>query len=172
MNAKVKKLWLKALRSGQLRRQLMGLTMTTETITHDSITCTLGFMGQPCLMCQWSTELERQLRVAQDVATVVGDNNFEQQLAATIEQSTAAIHARRRALLQVRHLPDGLTDGAMALAEAHLQDEQWWQELPDNVAQDAEIFNLAGGVELCIASYLTMRRNDHQREQRRLREDG
>jgi hypothetical protein len=146
-----------------------------NTATHDSATCTRGFMSQPCLMCQWAAEQERQQRIQQNVATVISDNNFEhfqQQLAASIEQSTATINARRRALLQVRHLPDGLTDGAMALAEAHLQDEQWWQELSDNVAQDAEIFNLAGGVELCIASYLTMRRNDHQREQRRLREDG
>jgi hypothetical protein len=145
------------------------MTMTTETIAHDSATCTLGVDGGCCEMCAWANE---QRLTDLQRAVMEHDKDMARLDRNRLEQSTTAIHARRRALLQVRHLPDGLTDGAMALAEAHLQDEQWWQELSDNVAQDAEIFNLAGGVELCIASYLTMRRNDHQREQRRLREDG
>jgi hypothetical protein len=146
-------------------------TMTTETITHDSITCTLGFMGQPCLMCQWSAELERQLRIAQDVATVVGDNNFEQQLAATIEQSTATIHARRRALLE-RAAPDAPTDGAVVLAHAYLADEAWFQRLPDNAAEDVAIQDLAQRIDSTVSEWIMVKRRLAEREQRRLREDG
>jgi hypothetical protein len=148
--------------------------MTTETVAHDSAVCTRGFMGQPCLMCQWAAEQERQQRIQQNVATVISDNNFEhfqQQLAASIEQSTATIHARRRTLLE-RATPDALTDGAVALAHAYLADEAWFQGLPGNAAEDRFAELLAQQINNAIEQWLQVVRNADQREQRRLREDG
>jgi hypothetical protein len=150
------------------------MTATSNTVAHDSAVCTRGFMGQPCLMCQWAAERERQQRIQQNVATVISDNNFEhfqQQLAATIEQSAATIHARRRALLE-RAAPNAPTDGAVVLAHAYLADESWFQRLPDNAAEDDAVDELAQAIEGAIGNYLIAARAEYQREQRRLREDG
>jgi hypothetical protein len=88
-----------------------------------------------------------------------------------IEQSTATIHARRRALLQ-RATPDAATDGAVALAHAYLADEDWFQGLPDNAAEDRFVELLAQQIDSAIEHWLQVVRYADQREQRRLREDG
>jgi hypothetical protein len=135
--------------------------MGTETIVHDSATYTCGFMGQPCLMCQWGAGRERQQRIQQNVTAVISDNNFkhfQQQLAASVEQSTATIHARRRALLE-RATPDAPTDGAVALAHAYLADKTWFQRLSDNAAEDRFVELLAQQIDNAIEQWLQVVRH-------------
>jgi hypothetical protein len=140
----------------------------TETVAHDSVTCTLGADGGRCEMCVWAneqrlTDLQRAvMEHDEDMARLDRDR---------LEQSTVAVHARRRALLQ-RATPDAATDGAVALAHAYLADEGWFQGLPDNAAEDAEVLALAAVIEETVAMRLRLRERQYQREQRRLREDG
>jgi hypothetical protein len=74
----------------------------------------------------------------------------------TVEQSAAVIRARRAALLERAdiHSP---TEGAIALADAHLQAESWFQQLPNNAMQDATVLELAGEIEGVIGEYLARR---------------
>jgi hypothetical protein len=142
---------LSTCRQMQLSSGIPGATMmTTETVAHDSATCTLGFMGQRCSMCEQA-------------------NNRE--TVSIIEQSTAAIHARRRTLLE-RATPGAPADGAVALAEAHLRTEDWWPNVPTNEQEDEWVMELAGRIQKLIDDYLGAARKAYQREQRRLREDG
>jgi hypothetical protein len=73
-----------------------------------------------------------------------------------VEQSAAAIRARRTALLERAdiHLP---TEGAIALADAYLQAEDWFQRLPNNAMQDAAVLELAGRIEAVIGDWLAQR---------------
>jgi hypothetical protein len=135
------------------------MTMTTETTTHDSATCTLGADGGHCEMCVWATSL---------ITNAINEHDAERRL---VEQSTTAIHARRRALLQ-RATPDAPTDGAVALAHAYLADETWFQRLPDNAAEDVAIQDLAQRIDSTVSEWIMVKRRLDEREQRRLREDG
>jgi hypothetical protein len=142
--------------------------MTPETIAHGSATCTLGADGGLCEMCAWANE---QRLTDLQRAVMEHDEDMARLDRNRLEQSTVAVHARRRALLE-RATPDAPTDGAVALAEAWLTDEEWFQRLPDNTAEDEARFNLASRIEGVVNSYLNYKRYWHQREQRRLREDG
>jgi hypothetical protein len=130
-----------------------------NTVAHDSATCTLGADGGRCELCTWANRQQ-----------LTGTQAYRDYIA-SIEQSTAAIHARRRALLQ-RATSDASTDGAVALAHAYLTDEAWFQRLPDNAAEDAEVLALAAVIDEAVAVRLRLREREYQREQRRLREDG
>jgi hypothetical protein len=142
--------------------------MITETVAHDSATCTLGADGGHCEMCAWVNE---QRLTDLQRAVMEHDKDMARLDRNRLEQSAATIHARRRALLQ-RATPDAPTDGAVALAHAYLADETWFQRLPDNAAEDAEVLALAAVIDEAVAIQLRLRGRDHQREQRRLREDG
>lgn len=139
------------------------LPTTPPTVAHDSATCQRGLNGEPCLMCKWAAEQERQRRIARDVATLISDNNFNhwrQEIAASvIERSAATIRARRDALLERAdmHSP---TEGAIALADAHLQAESWFQQLPNNAMQDAAVLELAGRIESAIGEYVDHRQKE------------
>lgn len=111
----------------------------TTALAHDSATCRLGPDAGPCTMCVWAVQQQR----ARD----------------TVEQSAAAIRARRAALLERAdtHSP---TEGAVALAEAWLSDEAWYRHLPNNAMQDAAVLELAGEIESVIGSYLQGRREE------------
>lgn len=191
------------------------MTATTDTVAHDSATCTLGADGGRCEMCVWANRQQiagtqayrdyiasveqpasRLHRIIQPsdphshdedqlcgicdggLAICADCGKAENELdepcistASTIEQSTAAIHARRRALLE-RAAPDAPTDGAVALAEAHLRTEDWWSNVPTNGQEDEWVMELAGRIQRLINDYLGAARKACQREQRRLREDG
>jgi hypothetical protein len=123
--------------------------MTTNTITHDSITCTEGRNGGRCAMCQFAMEWERSGYAATP-------DPLARETASTIEQSAATIRARRAALLERAdaHSP---TEGAIALAEAWLSDEAWYCHLPNNVMRDAAVLELAGEIEGVIGEYLARR---------------
>jgi hypothetical protein len=145
--------------------------MMTNTIAHDSATCTLGLDGGKCELCVWADEIERMERGASlDEARrrELSDCGFESRLNPfpewsesihVIEQSATAIHARRAALLERAdiHSP---TEGAIALADAHLQAEEWWRQLSNNAMQDAAVLELAGEVEEAVGSYLQRRQEE------------
>jgi len=110
-------------------------------IIHDSDTCRRGFQGERCNECQTAYEYEERQR----------------ELAAErLEQSAAAVRARRTALLERAdiHSP---TEGAIALADAYLQAEDWFQRLPNNAMQDAAVLELAGRIEAVIGDWLAQR---------------
>jgi len=71
----------------------------------------------------------------------------------TVENSARTIRARRAALLE-RADTESPTEGAMALADAYLQVEEWFQQLPNNAIQDAAVLELAGKIEAIIGEYL------------------
>jgi hypothetical protein len=77
-----------------------------------------------------------------------------------VEQSAATIRARRAALLE-RATADAPTEGAMALAEAHLEAESWYQTLPNNAMQDAAVLELAGEIEVVVSNYLERRQCEY-----------
>jgi len=81
------------------------------------------------------------------------------EVADIVEQSAAAIRARRAALLE-RADADSPTEGAIALADAHLQAEEWFQRLPDNAAQDAVVLELAGVIEAAISHWIDQRQEE------------
>ena len=76
--------------------------------------------------------------------------------ASRVQQSAAAIRARRAALLERTdiHSP---TEGAIALAEAYLHTADWFHQLPNNAMQDAALQHVAGRVEGVIGEYLEQR---------------
>ena len=135
------------------------MTTAHNTVAHDSATCTLGANGERCELCVWANRQQ-----------LAGTQAYRDYIA-TIEQSTTAIHARRRALLE-RAAPDAPTDGAVALAHAYLADETWFQRLPDNAAEDVAVEDLAQRIDSTISEWIMVKRRLVQREQRRLREDG
>jgi hypothetical protein len=140
----------------------------TSTTVHDSAICTLGADGGHCEMCAWANE---QRLTDLQRAVMEHDNDMARLDRSRLEQSTATIHARRRALLE-RATPDAPADGAVALAHAYLADETWFQRLPDNAAEDAEVLALAAVIEEAVAMRLRLREREYQHEQRRLRDDG
>ena len=108
---------------------------TPPTVAHDSSTCRLGLNNTRCLMCQMAEDAEMR-RI------------FDR-----IGFSAIAIRSRRAALLE-RADAESPTEGAVALADAYLQVEEWFQRLPDNAAQDAAVLELAGRIETTIGDYL------------------
>lgn len=161
------------------------------TMTHDSSTCRLGPEGDKCEMCVWveSQRHSEYSLTAEEAELIIGAiplqallpiEKYEslerlERLAVTsegaaqalaeiaveqVEQSAAAIRARRAALLERAdaHSP---TEGAVVLAEAYLDGEEWFQRLPNNVLQDAEAYALAKHIDSEIDNWLT--------EQQRLR---
>jgi|ERR1043165_2126554 hypothetical protein len=114
-------------------------------IIHDSDTCRRGFQGERCNECQTAYEYEERQR---------------ELAAGRLEQSAAAIRARRAALMERAdiHSP---TEGAIALAEAYLHTADWFQQLPNNAMQDAAVLELAGEIEGVIGGYLERRQCEY-----------
>jgi hypothetical protein len=122
-------------------------TTTLPTVAHDSATCHLGPDGGKCEMCAWvNVERVEEIR----------------ELAFAVSQSAAAIRTRRRTLLECADARSP-TEGAMALAEAWLDGEEWYQKLPNNAMQDAAVLELVGEIESAVGSWLQGRKEDDQR---------
>lgn len=111
---------------------------TPPTVVHDSTSCS-------CFMCRWA-ELRVEAR----------QRLQDQQAREVVEQSAATIRTRRAALLE-RADAGSPTEGAIALAQAHLEVTDWFQILSNNATQDATVLELAGRVEAVIGEYIDRR---------------
>lgn len=142
--------------------------MTIDTTTHYSTICTAGPNGGKCEMCRWADSIKRpdcpvclQPHHGYDAEGYAIDcpNGVALDGLTIIEQSAAAVRARRAALLE-RADAESPTEGAIALAEAWLSDEAWYRHLPNNALQDAAVLELAGEIESAIDSYLQGQREE------------
>jgi hypothetical protein len=80
----------------------------------------------------------------------------------TLQRLTASLRDEREALLH-RASPGSPIDGAIALAHAYLTHEEWFQQLPNNAMEDAEVIALAQVIEEVIAMRLRFCRREYER---------